>query len=462
VFEAFSAEVVKIRNCVPGMDRAALHSLACSVSHIRAGLDALEASVVCAVDGLGDDGPGASALLRSSSRCSQREADKRSKRAAGLEAMPKTTQALQEGRITAEHVDALVRAAEETSPEAVDNSPLVGDAARRPADLTARDARAWANRHRNEADTQSRHERQRAHRKLFIFRGDGEMVVLHGEFDAVTGAELESMIDAETNVLFQADGGRGVADKVRTPEQRRADAFVSLLSSDRMGGVVAEGTDPSIDGHNAGSSAARRRRPSQRHQIVVVADLGAITGAEPNGRCEVVGGDSIPQSVLQRLACNSELFGAVFSGPGQPLWHGRGVRMASDAQLRTLMVRDQGCVLCGKSPRWCEAHHVVPWHGPGRGPTDIDNLVLICSHHHHLIHDHRWRLERSKDGSWTVSAPESRPPPEMAAHEPVLLESAALMPAVPERALLESVSPTDSRSPPSESDVGVRPRPGPW
>lgn len=447
MFEAFSAEVVKIRNCVPGMDRAALHSLVCSVSRIRAGLDALEASVVCAVDGLGDDGPRASTLLRSSSRCSQREADKRSKRAAGIEAMPKTAKALQEGLITAEHVDALVRAAEETSAEAVDNSRLVGNATKRPADLTARDARAWANRHRDEADTQSRHERQRSHRKLYIFKGDGEMVVFHGEFDAVTGAELESMVDVETNFLFQADGGRGVAEKVRTPEQRRADAFVSLVSSGRMGGVVAEGSAPSIDARNGGSGAARPRRPSQRHQMVVVADLGAITGSDPDGRCEVVGGDSIPQSVLQRLACNSELFGAVFSGPGQPLWHGRGVRMASDAQLRTLMVRDQGCVLCGKSPRWCEAHHVVPWQGSGRGPTDIDNLVLICSHHHHLIHDHRWRLKRLEDGTWTVSAPESTLPPEMAALEPALLD-----PAVSRRAAFEPAARTDSLPPPGERD----------
>ncbi len=152
-------------------------------------------------------------------------------------------------------------------------------------------------------------------------------------------------------------------------------------------------------------------RSNPRHQMMIVADAAVVTGDDPGGRREIIGGAAIPTSVLDRLACNSELFGLVFSGDGQPLWHGRGVRMVTDAQLRGLMVRDQGCVICDKSPRWCEAHHVIAWQGPGRGPTDIDNLVLICSHHHHLVHDHRWRLVRSSTGHWRVEPPDIGPPP---------------------------------------------------
>src|SRR3712207_8689431 len=29
-----------------------------------------------------------------------------------------------------------------------------------------------------------------------------------------------------------------------------------------------------------------------------------------------------------------------------------------------------------RKPRWCEAHHVVPW---PKGPTDLANLVLLCA-----------------------------------------------------------------------------------
>ncbi len=390
MFEAFSAEVVKIRSCIPEMSRGALADLATSLGQARGALDALEASVASAVDSLGDNGPGASVILRSASRCSQREADKRARRAAGLSAMPNTAEALSMGHITSEHADALVRAAEETSPEAVDQSELVGKVARRPADLATRDTREWARRHRLVDDSQTRHERQLSRRKFMVFEAD-DMLVVHGEFDLVSGTQFEARLDAETNRLFQLDGGRGVAGDVRTNEQRRADALISL---------VCGGGSPGGDGPQA-------RGP--RHQIMIVAETGVVTGSRPDGRSEIIGSGTIPKSVLERLACNSELLGMVLSGDGEPLWHGRKVRLTTDAQLRGIIVRDQGCVICGKKPRWCEAHHVVPWQGPGRGPTDIDNLVLICSHHHHLVHDHRWRLVRSGVGQWSIQPPDDPP-----------------------------------------------------
>ncbi len=43
-----------------------------------------------------------------------------------------------------------------------------------------------------------------------------------------------------------------------------------------------------------------------------------------------------------------------------------------------------------------EAHHIVWWRNGGR--TDLDNLLLICSFHHRLVHEHGWRIERDPGG----------------------------------------------------------------
>ena len=49
-------------------------------------------------------------------------------------------------------------------------------------------------------------------------------------------------------------------------------------------------------------------------------------------------------------------------------------------------MRDGGCRWpgCHIPARWCEADHLIPWED--NGPTDLDNLVLWCSHHHHEKH----------------------------------------------------------------------------
>lgn len=54
------------------------------------------------------------------------------------------------------------------------------------------------------------------------------------------------------------------------------------------------------------------------------------------------------------------------------------------------------------------------WEDDGR--TDLSNLTLLCSHHHHLVHDHGWALERLDAGGLVFTGPDGhsliRPPPE--------------------------------------------------
>lgn len=179
---------------------------------------------------------------------------------------------------------------------------------------------------------------------------------------------------------------------------------------------AAGGTATGMDGRNGPAAATpatgevSRGGPSLslRNRIMVMAHTDAITGADPAARCEIPGAGPIPRSELERLACEAEIFGVLFSGDGQPLWHGRQLRTVSPQQWRALLARDRGCVLCGAGPGYCHAHHIVAWTAPARGPTDIDNLVMVCNRHHRLIHQHGLTLARGPDGGWIASAPDNR------------------------------------------------------
>ena len=68
------------------------------------------------------------------------------------------------------------------------------------------------------------------------------------------------------------------------------------------------------------------------------------------------------------------------------------------AQRKALLVRDRTCRAegCDAPGTWCDAHHLDPWHNGGS--TDLDNAVLLCSHHHHRIHDAGHRADRLPNG----------------------------------------------------------------
>ena len=91
-------------------------------------------------------------------------------------------------------------------------------------------------------------------------------------------------------------------------------------------------------------------------------------------------------------------------------------RLATEKQLAILASRDQGCTFpgCDTPPGWCEAHHIVPW--AENGKTDVNNLTLACSAHHHLLDYTEWDCRMLIDGRPAWVPPATIDP----AQEPVL------------------------------------------
>jgi hypothetical protein len=82
---------------------------------------------------------------------------------------------------------------------------------------------------------------------------------------------------------------------------------------------------------------------------------------------------------------------------GDPVGLGRLSREPSEWMLRQLRHRDGGCTFpaCG-ARRFANAHHIEWWSAGGR--TDLDNLAMVCTFHHKLVHEYGWRIRRSRSG----------------------------------------------------------------
>ncbi|MBM9468106.1 HNH endonuclease signature motif containing protein [Nakamurella leprariae] len=109
-------------------------------------------------------------------------------------------------------------------------------------------------------------------------------------------------------------------------------------------------------------------------------------------------GGPIPARDARRLACDAGILPAVLGTTSQVLDLGRAHRLVPPALRRALTVRDRGCAFpgCDRPPGWCDAHHIQHW--ADGGATSLDNTVLLCRHHHTVIHTGHWTVTMNPDG----------------------------------------------------------------
>lgn len=263
-------------------------------------------------------------------------------------------------------------------------SALVAEA----ADLTVEELAVRARARRAELEVSRIEEREaalREKRSLTMTRLPDGMTRLVALLDPENAAQVRSIVDAATSPRL---GGprfvdEALAEKVdalladpRTTEQVALDTIVELL---RLG----SGADV--------TAFIGARRPAAQ-LLVTLADLESGTGpAYFEGQTEPVSA-----ATAQRLVCESGVQPILFGTEGNVLDLGREMRLFTRRQRIALAARDGGCVWtgCDRPPSWCEAHHINEWLRDG-GRTDVDDGVLLCKHHHLLLHNNRWRIERT-------------------------------------------------------------------
>ena len=297
-------------------------------------------------------------IARDELQSSKREAKRDVESAVQLAQLPATSEALESGEIPQGHARLIARASGESN---IDEALLVKAANEQPFDEFVKTVR----RHQqdcSEDDGQAILDRQRERRSARIFESpETGMFVLSGQFDQITGTRIATALTAKERELWHRED----PNARRTPQQRMADALAEL---------VCEPGDGKTQGAN----------------LLVIADYDVIKKELINAR--LADGSPIPIGELRLLARDADILPSIFDAKTQNMWLGRQRRTASEAQRVALMARDEGCVCCKANPLWCKAHHIIWWSKDG--PTDLDNLLLVCDDCHKKIHLHGWTVHQ--------------------------------------------------------------------
>ena len=204
------------------------------------------------------------------------------------------------------------------------------------------------------------HERRRLHLSSTL---DG-MLAINGICDPTTGAILLAAVHAEMQRDHQDLDGR-------LPAQRRMDALANLAHRSLDRGEVGE---------------SRNVRP----HVTVVVDLDALPRSSPDlvtqVRSERRHNGHLSAATLERLTCDCDISRVITTGRSEVLDVGRATRTIPPAIWKALVVRDGHCQApgCDRPPDSCEAHHIVHW--TRGGPTNLQNLQLLCWNHHRYRH----------------------------------------------------------------------------
>jgi Domain of unknown function (DUF222)/HNH endonuclease len=195
---------------------------------------------------------------------------------------------------------------------------------------------------------------------------------------------------AETRACLESRA-RSVPSDGQTPwDQRLCDAFIEII----------------------GSMGAKTKTTATASPYFVVAHVPLEALVDDSGGSTELAGELerdglISNEVVQQIACDATLALGVDDDVGHTMYEGRARRTPTEAQRREVMRRDRHCRFPGcTNVTFTNVHHIVPWKPGGR--TDLDNLVLVCVHHHHVVHSKGWKMTGDANEKLTFTAPKGR------------------------------------------------------
>ncbi len=227
-------------------------------------------------------------------------------------------------------------------------------------------------------------------------------------FDAALASHQDALITEWKRDHDNDHDNDNDAPEPRPPRPSTGDAFMALIES---------GWDADV----------ARRPHGQRTTVVVHLDV-------EDRIAQWHLGPLLTDSERRYLTCDAtcEVW---FHRDGQPLGAGRATRTINRRLRRALEYRHRTCAVpgCGAT-RGLHAHHLRHWEDGG--PTELDNLVLVCPYHHRLHHRGAITITGPPDSltvtdsdghqlsSGSLARPPNRPPPDVAPYRGPLGERA--------------------------------------
>jgi hypothetical protein len=294
-----------------------------------------------------------------------------------LMGLPETSAAMARGELSFSQVRALSRVAR------ADNEADLLELAR--GSTTAqleRIVRGWKRAASRRDEATLERERHEA-RTLSIFPDLDGMYVVRGKLPPELGVLLMRAIEAASDQIYREQRVEALETE-QAAAQRRADALALLAERALSAGLG----DAPVSGTRA-----------ERYQVVLHVDEPTLEaegrptacGGGCPGRSELDDGTRVSAETSRRLSCDTGLVRMRHGPDGPVLDVGRRTRTIPPALRRVLEARDRGCRFPGCGSRFTDGHHVRHW--ADGGETNLQNTVLLCRHHHTLVHEGGWTVE---------------------------------------------------------------------
>jgi Domain of unknown function (DUF222) len=217
----------------------------------------------------------------------------------------------------------------------------------------------------------------------------------------VRSLHLSRILDGrrELSGSFDPEGGAVIAAALRLAATRDLEGEPARSRAQRRADALVDVCRRFLDHQQT------RRGGRHRPHLNVITTLDDL---QRGGRGRLLDGTILDAATLQRLACDAGLHRVITDGRSSILDYGTTTRTVPAPLYNALVIRDRHCRFpgCDRPPDWCEAHH-VRWVTRG-GATALDNLVLVCSRHHHLLHSRAWDAKLLPDNTLEVTDPDGR------------------------------------------------------
>jgi len=192
-------------------------------------------------------------------------------------------------------------------------------------------------------------------------------------------------VEAASDALYREKGPKRVSYETSFEDaaHRRADAV----------GLVAERALTAGFGESAPVSGTK----AERYQVLLHVDTDTLTEEGSGlGQSELEDGTRVSYETSRRLSCDAAVVEIGHARDRSVLDVGRKTRTIPPSVRRALEVRDRGCRFPGCGLRFTDAHHIKHW--ADGGETSLTNLLLLCGHHHRLLHEEGWKVEWWAEG----------------------------------------------------------------
>jgi hypothetical protein len=280
--------------------------------------------------------------------------------------MPESIQAMHAGEIGFAHMPVMARTAKAVG-DVFDEKVLLAKAKKVTAGKFYYKAQQY--RHSVQPEVYSAEQEEKAqNNRLSMSTAKDGCFFIEVQLDPISGAAVRGALEPLARPSGQHDD--------RDYDQRMADALVEIITH---GGK-----------HDV--------------QLQVTSSVETLLGLVGAQGAEMEFSLPISSKTVERWACDCSVT-RVLMQDSMVIDVGRAKRVVSGPTKRALHARDGHCLWpgCERPPSWSDAHHLVSWiHG---GPTDLDNLVLLCHRHHRLVHEGNWQIAKTDDGRILPIAP---------------------------------------------------------